>query len=152
MNEVNDRKAQWRSQAAPRLQRVSAFTELNRPLSYSVGFSKCYQTDFLERIETLNLCLHEFSIRHVNPFILIRNIDASAGQVKHRRCSASALQNWQAMFQLGDGTEITLTRTSLEKKSNEGKPRRWKQRLRLIGAGTVHRSHDSRSCCDGWPV
>jgi hypothetical protein len=96
--------------------------------------------DFLERFDTRDLPFHYVSFFQGNAFVLLRNLDPRSGLAKGRRCSAKEVHNGTVVGEFGDGAERTLARIPKEKVTKEMKFRRWQIAVRLVFAGTVHRS------------
>jgi hypothetical protein len=71
---------------------------------------------------------------------LLRNIDTGYGLAKGKRCITIAMRGMTVVVQLDTGQEVTFPRIPMEKDSNGLKFVRWQIPLRLVFAGTVHRS------------
>jgi hypothetical protein len=139
-NEVNLNLHQWRSQEALSFGVISAYTELIRPLKNCPGFAEAQQIDFIEKIDTPDLPPNQIHILEGDPFILLRNMDTRSGLAKGRRCRAVEMKNQTVVFQFDDNDTRTLTRIPMEKKSNGMIFVRWQLPIRLMFAGTVHKS------------
>jgi hypothetical protein len=139
-NQVNHQLQQWRSQEAQSLGVISAFTELTKPLSSCPGLSESQQLDFIEKIDTPDLPPNDIHILEGDPFILLRNMDTRSGLAKGRRCRALRMRNRTVVLWFDDDQTRAITRIPMEKTSNGMKFVRWQVPLRLLFAGTVHRS------------
>jgi hypothetical protein len=138
--EVNNRIQEWRSQEAPLQGTIRAVTELVTPLPESLGLSRCQQMDFLQQLDTPDLPLHVLRLFAGDALMVLRNLDPASGLAKGRRCSAKQLRNRTVVIGLDNGEERTLTRMPMEKVTNGMRFKRWQIPLRLMYAGTVHRS------------
>jgi hypothetical protein len=139
-SEINHSIQEWRRSGTPPLGNVYASTELITPLPESPGFSRCHQIDFIEKIDTLDMPVHCLSLLEGDPLILLRNLDTSSGLAKGRRCTAKALRHYTLVVEFDDGTQRVLGRVPIEKVTNGMKFQRWQIPVRLVFAGTVHRS------------
>jgi hypothetical protein len=140
VNEVNRDIQEWRREGAQPLGSVCAFTQLLKPLSNCRGLSESHQIDFIERMETPDLPPNQIHILHGDPFILLRNMDTRSGLAKGRRCRAIQMRNRTIVVEFDNHETRTLTRIAMEKTSNGMKFIRWQIPLRLVFAGTAHRS------------
>jgi hypothetical protein len=138
--EVNMEIQNWRAEGARFLGRIYAATDLVSPLPESPGLSLCQQRDFIEKLDLADLPPHELVLYEGDCLILLRNLDTSLGLAKGRRCTARQILNRTVVVCLDDGREITLARMPMEKVTNGMKFKRWQLPLRLMFAGTVHRS------------
>jgi hypothetical protein len=102
--------------------------------------SEAQQIDFIEKIDPPDLPSNDMPISEGDPFVLFRNIDTRFGLVKGRRYHAIQIKNRTVAFQFEDRETRVLTRISMEKTSNGMKFIRCQLPLRLIFAGTVHKS------------
>jgi hypothetical protein len=140
VNQINRHLQRGRAQEARSFGIIYAFTQLIKPLSNCPGLSEAQQIDFIEKIDTPALPSNDIPILEGDPFVSIRNIDTRSGLVKGRRCRAIQIKSWTVVFQFEDGETRALTRIPMEKTSNGMKFIRCQLPLRLIFAGTVHRS------------
>jgi hypothetical protein len=139
-SEVNKRIQSWRATSARFLGSIDAATELVTPLPESPGLSHCQQLDFLERIDAPDLPLNTISLYAGDALVLVRNLDTSLGLAKGRRCSARNIRHRTVVVDFDGGDARTLTRMPMEKVTNGMRFKRWQVPLRLMFAGTVHRS------------
>jgi hypothetical protein len=100
---------------------VSVFTELVKPLLNCPGLSKAQQIDIIKKIETPDLPLNNIHILEGDPFTLLRNIGTWSGFIKGRRGHAIQMKNQTMVFQFRNGGTMALTKTPMEKISNEMK-------------------------------
>jgi hypothetical protein len=99
------------------------------------------QIDVIKKIETADLPLNDIYILEEASFTLFRNIGIRSGGIKGRRSRAIRMKNRTLVFQFKNGETMALTKTFIEKTSNGMKFIGGQLLLRLILAGTVHRSH-----------
>jgi hypothetical protein len=137
--EVNKSVQDWRATEARFLGEISAVTDLVTPLVESPGLSICQQRDFIEKLDLPDLPPHHLRLFEGDCLVLMRNRDTSLGLAKGRRCTAKEVRN-RTLVVCSDGREITLTRMPMGKVTNGMKFKRWQIPVRLIFAGTVHRS------------
>jgi hypothetical protein len=102
--------------------------------------SECHQIDFIQKVEVPDLPSHMLNLYKGDPCFLLQNISTASGLVKRRRCWAVNLNKRVAVVKLDTKEELTLSRIPMEKISNGIKFTRWQVPIRLIYAGTVHRS------------
>jgi ATP-dependent exoDNAse (exonuclease V) alpha subunit len=102
--------------------------------------SEAQQIDFIEKIDTHDLHSNNIPILEGDPFALVKNVNTRSGLVMGRRCRAIQIKNRALVFQFEDGETRALTIIPMEKTSNGMKFIRCQLPLRLIFAGTVHRS------------
>jgi hypothetical protein len=140
VNQVNHDFQQWRSQRSQSFGVVSAFIQLIKPLSNCPGLSESQQIDSIKRIDTTDVPPNEMHSLVKDPYILLRNMGTRSGLAESRRCSAVELRNRTAVLQFDYREARTLTRIPIEKSSNGMIILRCKLPLRLVFAGTVHRS------------
>jgi ATP-dependent exoDNAse (exonuclease V) alpha subunit len=94
----------------------------------------------IEKIDAPDLPPHDILILEGDLLILLRNLDDRAGLAKGRRCRAIQMKNRTVVVQFDDDETRILTRIPMEKTSNGMKFVRFQLLLRLVFAGTVHRS------------
>jgi hypothetical protein len=138
--EVNACIQSWTSTRARFLGTISAVTDLLTPLPESPGLSACQQVDFIERFDTPDLPVHRLVLFAGDALVLLRNLDTRVGLAKGRRCSVKQLRQRTIVVEFDDGSERTLARIPMEKVTNGMKFQRWQIPVRLMFAGTVHRS------------
>jgi hypothetical protein len=102
--------------------------------------SEAQQIYVIKKIETSDLPLNDIHILEEAPFALLINIGTRSGFIKGRRCRAIQLKNRTMVFQFKNGETTALTKTPMEKTPNEMKFIGHQVLLRLIFAGSVHRS------------
>jgi ATP-dependent exoDNAse (exonuclease V) alpha subunit len=96
--------------------------------------------DFIEKLETPDLPPNELFLLQGEPLLLLRNINTRIGLAKGRRCNADELGARNVVVRFDDGHRHTLPRIPMDKSSNGMKFSRWQVPLKLVFAGTVHRS------------
>jgi hypothetical protein len=119
---------------------MSAFTKLIKPLFNCPGLSEAQQIDVIKKIETFDLPLNEIHILEGDSFTLPRNILTLSGFIKGRRCRAIQMKNRTVVFQFKNGEAMALTKTPMEKTSNEMQFIGHQLLFGLIFSGTVYRS------------
>jgi hypothetical protein len=139
-SEVNANIQAWRGAGHNCLGTIYAVTDLVSPLPEAPGLSICQQRDFLEHLDAPDLPVYALCLYEGDPLVLLRNLDTSLGLAQGRRCSAKFIRNRTVVVCFDQGEERTLTRVPLEKVTNGMNFKRWQVPLRLMYAGTVHRS------------
>jgi hypothetical protein len=138
--EINERIQAWRSASARNLGTLRSLTRLINPFRSNPGLDEGHQIDFIETIETPDLPPHVLHFYEGDACTLLRNISTVSGLVKGRRCWVIDANERIVVIQFENGEQLTLSRIPIEKMSNGIKFERWQIPLRLIYAGTVHRS------------
>jgi ethanolamine utilization protein EutP (predicted NTPase) len=96
--------------------------------------------DFIGKIDTPNLPPNSVQILEGDSSVLLRNIDTRSRLVKGQRYRAIQTTNRTVVFQFEDSEIGALKRIPMEETSKGMKFIRCQLPLRLIFAGTVHRS------------
>jgi hypothetical protein len=138
--EISQRIQAWRSSNPCDLGILRALTQLITPCKTNPGLNEAHQIDFIEKLDTPDLPPHISHFYEGDLCILLRNISTASGLVKGRRCWIVNANRRVVVIRLDTGEEITLPRIPMEKVSNGMKFARWQVPLKLIFAGTVHRS------------
>jgi hypothetical protein len=105
-----------------------------------LGLSEAQQIYVIKKIEPLDLPPNDIHILEGDLFTLLRNVGTRCGFVKDRRCHAIQMKNRTVIFQFRKDETVALTKTPMEKTSNEMKVIGRQLLLLLIFAGIIHRS------------
>jgi hypothetical protein len=140
-SQINQELQEWRSTGAQFLGTVQAESRIESQFTNVRHLPRSLQVDFADNVEDPDLPPHVLNIFHGDPFVLLRNIDTRTGLAKGRRCTVVDLRNRTAVLRFDDGHERTLRRMCLHKTSCGISFNRWQIPIRLVFAGTVHRSH-----------
>jgi hypothetical protein len=139
--EINQRLQEWRTGGARDLGILRDVTHLITPVKSNPRLEEAHQIDLIERIETFDLPLYILHFYEGDPSTLSRNINTLSSVVNGRRFWVLDAKEGVAVIRFENGKELTLSLLLMEKVSNGMKVSRWQVPLKLIYAGTVHRSH-----------
>jgi hypothetical protein len=141
VKEINQWMQEWRPQAgAVPLQAVMSLTKIIQRQDYNPGIGLCHQRDFTESIDSPDLPPHVLKLYEGDPCMLLRNISTICGLVKGRRCWALESSDRLILTRLDNQQELPLPRMPMEKVASGIKFSRMQVPIKLIYAGTVHRS------------
>jgi hypothetical protein len=140
-NEINTRVQAWRKAGgAASLGVCRSRTDLLTPFPNCPRLPIQLQIDYIEALDTPDLPPSQFELLKGDVLLLLRNINTRAGLAKGKRCVATEMGQMTVVVCFDEDRFFTFARIRMEKTFNGVSFVRWQVPLKLVYAGTVHRS------------